>query len=80
MQTGEQQAMPLEFWAKVVSKLDLTEEQVRYRDNGSICVWDWGGVEGAEVVSKLDLTEEQVGEERQWQQMWVGGGRGLCGA
>ena len=36
MQTGEQQAMPLEFWAKVVSKLDLTEEQVS--DNGSICV------------------------------------------
>ena len=27
----------LEFWAKVVSKLDLTEERVS--DNDSICGW-----------------------------------------
>ena len=28
LQTGEQQAMPLEFWGSVVTKLELTEEQV----------------------------------------------------
>lgn len=33
MQTGEEEVPPIEFWEEVVSKLDLTDQQVRYAED-----------------------------------------------